>query len=80
MKDAVLVKPEDKFSALRLLQFLVTAVDGLREKLNTEQDENIKQVIRGAIGAYVELHTVLLEQVRLSRIDEGGEGSGHYDA
>jgi len=80
MKDAVLVKPEDKFSALRLLQFLVTAVENLREKLDTEQDENIKQAIRGAIGAYVELHTVLLEQVRLSRIDEGGEGSGRYDA
>jgi len=80
MKDPVLVKSEDKFSVLHLLQFLATAVDNLREKLDTEQDENIKQAIRGAIGAYVELHTVLLEQVRLSRIFEDGEGSGRYDA
>jgi hypothetical protein len=80
MKDPVLVKSEDKFSALPLLEFLVTAVDNLREKLNTEQDENAKQMIRGAIAAYVELHTILLQQVLLSRIPEGTEGSGHYDA
>lgn len=80
MKDQVLVKPDDKFSALRLLQLLTVAVDNLRAKLSEESDEAIKQTLRGAIGAYVELHTILLEQVRMSRIEEGGEGSGHYDA
>jgi hypothetical protein len=80
MKDAVMVKPDDKFSALRLLQLLQVGVETLRSKLENETDETIKQGIRGAIGAYVELHTVLLEQVRISRIEEGGEESGNYDA
>ena len=80
MKDQVLVKPDDKFSALSLLQLLNVAVDNLRAKFSEESDEAIKQTLRGAISAYVELHTILLEQVRLSRIEEGGEGSGHYDA
>lgn len=80
MKDAVMVKPDDKFSALRLLQLLQTGVENLRSKLDETTDNDVRQAIRGAIGAYVELHSVLLEQVRLSRIEEGGEGSGHYDA
>lgn len=80
MKEKVLVKPEDAISALRLLQLLNTAVDGLMDKLQVEKDEQVKQALRGGIAAYVELHSVILEQVKMSRLEEDDSRSGQYDA
>lgn len=79
-KDVVMVKPEDTFSAFKLLNMIKSGVEVLRSKLDTETDEVVKQTLRGAITAYVELHTVLLEQVRSFRIEEGGNDGSHYDA
>lgn len=80
MKDLVLVKPEDKISAIHLLEFLTLAVDKLRAKILQENDETTKQMLHGAVSAYVELHSIVLEQIRFLRIKEGEEESDHYDA
>lgn len=85
MAEQVYVKPSDVISAPKLLKLLSDTVTKIRDQVAGETDEKKRYALGGAAEMLVDLHNVLLEEIKKQRLTETFEdpsdrGDGHFDA
>lgn len=85
MAEQVFVKPTDVLSAPKLLKLLSDTVEKIRNQMVNETEENKRYALGGAAEMLVDLHNVILEDIKKQRLtesfdDNSGRGDGHFDA
>lgn len=85
MREQVFVKPTDVLSAPKLLKLLSDTVEKIRSQMSTETDEKKHYALGGAAEMLIDLHNVILEDIKKQRLtesfdDSSGRGDGRFDA